>query len=240
MRSKVLPVILLVVAVASVLDAFHSSARKIARAQADAARLVRERDSLHAAVRERDRRQIALTAERDAHRAHADRLRDSVRIIERRRAERQVTLRHVRTVGALQDTLRAVFPELGDAGWGLATVPLDVADTLGIEVLLVPAWFAETFAIDRVNAESWWEQKDRLLTVDSLQRTVAQLQDSVTHLAQANRLAYETGYRAAYAGYQDLSQRYVTELKRPRVSLSAALGVVAAAGVGFVLGSVIR
>jgi uncharacterized protein YhaN len=240
MRSKVLVLVLLALVVASVLDSFRANAHEIARARAEAERLASERDSLHAAVRERDERQLALAAERDTHRAQANRLRDSVRAIERRRAQRHVTLRHLRTVGALQDTLRAVFPELGDERWGVTTVPLDDGDTLGIEVLVVPAWFGETFAIDHRNAESWRAQKDRLLTVDSLQRTVAQLQDSITHLEHANRLAYETGYRAAYAGYQDLSQRYVTELKRPRFSLSVALGVVAAAGVGFVLGSAIQ
>jgi hypothetical protein len=146
----------------------------------------------------------------------------------------------VRTVGALQDTLRAVFPELGEAGWGLATVPLDDGDTLGIEVLMVPAWFAETFAIDRANADSWREQKDGLLAVDSLQLRVAQLQDSVTTLERANRIAYETGYQAAYADYDDLSRRYVAELRKPRVTLGRTIGLVAAVGAGVVLGAVVR
>jgi uncharacterized protein YhaN len=240
MRKKILPVLLLVVAAAGVLDAFRSNAHEIARVRAHAERLATERDSLHAAVRERDERQSALAAQRDAHRAHADRLRDSVRALERRRADRQVTLRQVRTVGALQDTLLALFPELGDAGWGLATVPLDQVDTLGIEVLVVPAWFAETFAIDRVNAESWRGQQVRLVAVDSLQLRVVRLQDSIVALEHASRLAYDAGYRAAYAAHQDLTQRRVTELRTPRVTFGRTVGLVAAVGAGVLLGVVIR
>jgi hypothetical protein len=56
---------------------------------------------------------------------------------------------------ALQTRLRAAFPELGSAGWGLATLPFEEGDTLGLEYLLVPAWFAETFIIDHANAASW-------------------------------------------------------------------------------------
>lgn len=240
MRKRLVAAVMLGLAAASAYGTCTGTAKEIARVRADAARLANERNALHAAVRRRDARQNALVAERDAHRVAADRLRDSVLAIEQRRTERQLTLTHLRTVGALQDTLRAVFPELGEQGWGLATVPLDDGDTLGLEVLVVPAWFAQTFAIDRVNAESWRVQKDRLLAADSLQRTVALLHDSVTRLEHANRLAYEAGYEAAQLTYQDLSRRYVAELKKPRVTLGRTVGLVAAVGAGFVLGRAIR
>ena len=240
MRNKTIALILFALAAVSVINSFRANAGRIAQARADAARLARERDSLEAAVRERDENQAALAVERDAHRAEADRLRDSVHAIERRRAERQVTLRHVRTVGALQDTLRVVFPELGDAGWGLATVPLDDGDTLGLEMLVVPAWFAETFVIDRRNAESWRAQRDRLFEVDSLVALVVVLQDSVAALERASRLAFEAGYRGAYADYQDLSRRYVAELGKPRFTLGRTAGLLAAVGAGVVLGAVVR
>jgi uncharacterized small protein (DUF1192 family) len=240
MRSRHTALILLGLAGMSVYNSLFWNTGEIARVRADAERLAREHDSLQAAVRERDERQVALAFERDAFHADANRWRDSVRAVERRRAERQVTLRQVRTVGVLQDTLRAVFPELGETGWGLATVPLDAGDTLGLEVLLVPAWFAETLAIDRVNAESWRAQKDRLLAVDSLQLRVAQLQDSITQLERASRLAYASGYQAAYAAHQDLSGRYVAELRKPRVTLGRTVGLLAAVGAGVVLGVVVR
>lgn len=78
------------------------------------------------------------------------------------------------------------------------------------------------------------------VAVDSLALLVAALQDSIAWLEAAQGAAWAAGFEAAHAGYQDLSQRYVAEVRRPRFSLTSALGVVAAAGVGFVLGSVLH
>jgi len=104
---------------------------------------------------------------------------------------------------------------------------------------MVPAWFAETFVIDHANAESWRAQKDQLLAVDSLRLAVA-LQDSILTLQAANAQAYEAGYQAAYAGYRDLSGRYVAELKKPRIRLGSAIGILGAAGLGLVVGRAVR
>jgi hypothetical protein len=46
------------------------------------------------------------------------------------------------------------------------------------------------------------------------------------------RGAARAGDQAAYTGYQDLSKRYVAELKKPRIRLGSALGLLGAAGVG--------
>jgi len=163
-----------------------------------------------------------------------------VTALERRRTISQLAVRRLRTTGALVDRLRAVFPELGDTAWGLTTLPVGDGDTLGLEYLMVPAWFAETFIIDHANAASWRAQKERLLAADSLRLLAAALQDSVTSLAAANAAAYEKGYREAYGAYQDLSQRYVAELAKPRFELPSPLGLVAAAAVGLVVGRVLR
>ena len=56
---------------------------------------------------------------------------------------------------------------------------------------------------------------------------VTDLQDSVTRLDAANLRAHEAGYQAACAGYQDLSKRYVAELKQRRISLGRTVGLVA-------------
>jgi hypothetical protein len=214
--------------------------RAIREAQAAAATLTRQRDSLIAEVRRRDERQAALTLRRQTVEADANRYRDSVVALERRRAAAQLAVRELRTVGALQDRLRTTFPELGDSAWGLTTVSLGHGDTLGIESLVVPAWFAETFVIDHANAESWRAQKDQLLGVDSLRRTVVALQDSIVSLQAATTRAYEAGYQAAYTGYQELSNRHVAELERPRIRLGSTLGLLAAAGAGVVIGRAVR
>ncbi|HWP38187.1 MAG TPA: hypothetical protein VNL18_11610 [Gemmatimonadales bacterium] len=207
----------------------------IARAKAEAAALVSQRDSLVAVVERREREQAALTLRIETQEAAAVRLRDSVDALERRRAATQLTVRRIRATGALIERLRSTFPELADSAWGLTTVPLDARDTIGIEYLMVPAWFAETFVIDHANAESWRAQKDQLLAVDSLRLVVASLQDSVLALETANTRAYEAGYQAAYAAYQDISGRYVAELKKPRITLGRSFGLIAAAGAGFLL-----
>jgi uncharacterized protein YlxW (UPF0749 family) len=212
---------------------------KVAQVRAEAARLERQRDSLMSVVRERTHRQAALAIERQAQETAANRLRDSVTALEQRRAAEQLTVRQIHTVGALQDRLRAAFPELGDSAWGLTTLPMEDGDTLGLEYLLVPAWFAETFVIDHANAASWREQKDQLIAVDSLRLVVTALQDTVTRLEAANAHAYRTGYQAAYAGYQDLTQRYVAELKKPRIRLASAVGLLGAVGAGLVIGRAI-
>lgn len=222
--------------ITGLVNALAGNRQAIAEVRADAARLQTQRDSLLAEVRDRERRQAALTLERNSHEALATRLRDSVTALERRRADAQLTVRRIRTAGVLLDRLRATFPELGDSAWGLTRLPLEPGDTLGLEYLLVPAWFVETFIIDHANAASWRAQKHRLLAVDSLWLVVTALQDSVTRLVAANAAAYHTGYQAAHAGYEDLSRRYVAELRRPRIPLrSAALGLLGAAAAGAVI-----
>lgn len=238
-QMTLIALMVVIVAVLLFVNSFGRRGEAIAEARAEATRLVQERDSLVAAVEERDREQSALISEREALEAQAADLRQSVVQLERRRAQRQLTVRQIRTVGALQERLRAAFPELGESAWGLTTVPLEGGDTLGLEYLLVPAWFAETFVIDRSNAASWRTQKDQLLAVDSLRLVVSVLQDSVTALEAANRDAYEAGYQTAYANYQDLSRRYVAELNKPRIKLPSVIGIVGAAGIGVVIGRAI-
>ncbi len=64
--------------------------------------------------------------------------------------------------------------------------------------------------------------------------------DPVTRLHAANVAAYATGYGTAYAGYQDLSRRYIAELNKPRITLGRSIGLIAAIGAGFVLGAVVH
>ncbi len=56
----------------------------------------------------------------------------------------------------------------------------------------------------------------------------------------ANAAAYATGYGTAYASHQDLTRRYIAELKKPRIRLPSIVGFVGAGGVGLVVGRVIR
>jgi len=59
-------------------------------------------------------------------------------------------------------------------------------------------------------------------------------------MAVATATAYRTGYQVAYARYQDLSQRYVAELRKPRISLSSTARILFVAGAGVVIGRLTR
>jgi hypothetical protein len=58
-------------------------------------------------------------------------------------------------------------------------------------------------------------------------------------LEAANASAYEAGYQAAYAGYRDLSERYIAELNKPRIRLPSAIARLGAAGIGVLVGRVV-
>jgi hypothetical protein len=111
--------------------------------------------------------------------------------------------------------LEATFPEMARSNWGITSIPFEPGDTLGIEYFLIPAWFTETFIIDHENAESWREQKDKLLAVDSLRVQVVALQDSIATLHALNTLALQTGYDNSSTEYRELSTRYIAELRKP-------------------------
>jgi hypothetical protein len=222
-----------------VLGAFGNREREIARVTAQATQLEAERDSISAVVDSSTRVQAALRSERDTRAAEAAVLRDSVATLEHERQAGQLTVRAMRRTADLEAKLADAFPEIAASQWGVTTIPLDARDTLGIEYVLFPAWFTETFVIDHRNAESWRAQRDRLLLVDSLGLAVTALQDSITRLEAANRAAFEAGYQHAVNSHQDLTARYVAELRKPRFSLGSTVGLLAAAGLGFVVGTAI-
>jgi hypothetical protein len=62
----------------------------------------------------------------------------------------------------------------------------------------------------------------------------------VARLEAANANAYRAGYEATYAGYQDLSARYVAQLRRPRITVGRTIELIVAAGAGFLLGGVVQ
>ena len=237
---KALPLVAAIAAIAMIAWLAGGNRQAIARARAESVALATQRDSVLSVVAQRETERVQLAARADSFQTEAQALRDSIGRMEQERAEAQRGVRRIRTVGALQARLRQAFPELGPGGWGVTTVPVHQGDTIGIEYLMVPAWFAETFVIDHQNAESWRAQKDRLLAVDSLRVVVATLQDSITHLEVAKRLAYEAGYQAAFTSYQDLAKRHIAELRKPQIRLASTVWMLGAAGAGLLIGRLVR
>jgi len=237
---KALPLLAAIAAIAMIAWLAGGNRQAIARARAESVALATQRDSVLSVVAQRETERAQLAARADSFQTEAQALRDSIGRMEQERAEAQRGVRRIRTVGALQARLRQAFPELGPGGWGVTTVPVHQGDTIGIEYLMMPAWFAETFVIDHQNAESWRAQKDRLLAVDSLRVVVATLQDSITHLEVAKRLAYEAGYQAAFTSYQDLAKRHIAELRKPQIRLASTVWMLGAAGAGLLIGRLVR
>ncbi|MBI2403214.1 MAG: hypothetical protein HYW06_05780 [Gemmatimonadetes bacterium] len=94
-------------------------------------------------------------------------------------------------------------------------------------------------ALARAEAAQLTHQRDSLVTgVRRRDQAQTALQvERETHEAAAE--AYQGGYRTAYATYQDLSKRHIAELKKPRIRLRSALGLLGAVGVGAVVGRAI-
>ncbi|MHC4109047.1 MAG: hypothetical protein ACYSTY_13290 [Planctomycetota bacterium] len=239
--AKVSPLTVFLLFTIVFLLARTQSQQEIARVKLEAERLAAARDSIANIVTANQVIQARLRRERDDSEAAAALLQDVVTVLERERKNAQLTVRTISQTAELQLRLQQTFPELAAASWGVTTLPLDAGDTLGLEYFLVPAWFSETFIIDHQNAAAWREQKDQLLAVDSLRLQVVALQDSITRLEAQNAVALQTGYNDALLSCQDLSQRYVAQLSKPRFSLGSTFGLcLGAAGAGLVVGTVIR
>jgi hypothetical protein len=211
--------------------------QEIARVKLEAEQLRAEKDSIEQVVARHTETQARLAEQRDEKEVQVALLRELVTHLERESRAGQLTVRRITKTSALQSRLEQTFPELAAAHWGVTNIPFDTSDTLGIEYFLIPAWFTETFIIDHQNALLYEQQKHKLFAVDSLQRQIASLGDSLLILEEGKTLALQAGYSNAFLGYQGLSERYIAELRKPRFSLGSTVGVcLGAAGLGAAVG----
>lgn len=233
--------ILLMVAV-SYLTARFVDRKEIQRVQEEAARLRITRDSIQAAVRVRDSLEREFEGIVTRFQDQGDRLRTQVAEAERDRAAAQLTVRQLRRKEDLQGRLRRTYPEMAASDWGVTEV-FNEQEHVSIEYLLIPLWFSETFIIEHQNAESWRAQRDKLLLVDSLQRQVTVLQDSIVNLEHANRLAFQQGLDSTLAKYEDLNREYISLLEKPpqvKFGLPSWGSILVSAAAGVVLGTQIK
>ncbi len=214
---------------------------EVAQVQAELNRLETERDSIRALVAINAELQESLRKTIGRKESEAESLRDRVADLEQQRIDHALTVRNIRKTSDLEARLESTFPEMASSSWGVTKIPFEPGDTLGIEYLVVPVWFAETFIIDHQNAESWLEQKDKLIGVDSLRAVVTAFQDSVATLREQNVLALQAGYDNASSACRDISTRYIAELRKPRMSIGSTVGLcVGAAGAGAVIATLVN
>jgi hypothetical protein len=209
---------------------------KIHAAELEMEQLRSMRDSLLTVVSFRDSLELLIGEQISSKKDEAEVLRQEVNRLEDERKEKQFTVRSLRKKEDLQNKFRETFPEVANSDWGVTEV-FNEKYGVGIEYLLIPLWFNETFIIDHNNSKLYQAQKDKLLLVDSLNQFVIVLQDSVLVLEKLNRKAYEEGYNIAYAKYEDLNKDYINELQKGKIDWGLqAAGFVGGGIIGVLIG----
>lgn len=238
MRKLVL--MLAVAALAAALLHLAGDRQALARARADKARLAAQRDTLLAIAGASERERANLATQRTAHERTIALLLDSIAALDAHRTALRLSVREIRTSGALLERLRTTFPEPGPSGFALATLPLPDGDTLGLEYLLVPAFFAETFLLDHHDAEIWRREKDHFAAAHASSAEITTLQDSIARLLEREATAYRAGYDTAYESYLRLWERYRAELAKPRIKRGSLLAFILGAGTGMLAAELIH
>ncbi|HSP88978.1 MAG TPA: hypothetical protein VLN45_12655, partial [Ignavibacteriaceae bacterium] len=184
----------------------------------------------------RDSLQLMIGEQISSKKDEAEVLRQEVNRLEDVRKDKQFTVRNLRKKEDLQNKFEETFPEVANSEWGVTEV-FNEQYGVGIEYLLIPLWFNETFIIDHNNSKLYQQQKDKLLLVDSLNQFVIVLQDSVLVLEKLNHQAYENGYNTAYVKYEDLNQKYISELQKGKIDWGLqAAGFVGGGIIGVLIG----
>lgn len=209
---------------------------KIHAAELEMEKMRSMRDSLQTVVAYRDSLENLIEGEISSKKDEAEVLRQQVYRLEEERKEKQFTVRSLRKKEDLQNKFKETFPEVANSDWGVTEV-FNEQHGVGIEYLLIPLWFNETFIIDHNNSKLYQAQKDKLLLVDSLNQFVIILQDSVLVLEKLNRKAYEDGYNIAYVKYEDLNEKYINELQKGKIDWTLqAAGFVGGGIIGVLIG----
>jgi hypothetical protein len=216
--------------------------RRIARAEFEAEILRTQRDSILRVVAINDSLQRELSFVRTSMETEATRLLGRIEELENERVSNQLSVRRLRRTEDLRTRIESTFPEMAASQWGVTEV-FDEANGVGVEYLLVPLWFSETFIIDHQNSLAFRTQVDTFRVLDGLRQQISQLQDSVFTLERSSRDAYRTGFDAAYTQYMALNREYIDELKRPRFDLGVPGGIatmLGSFGAGALMHSVVR
>ena len=216
--------------------------RKIARAEFEAEMLRTQRDSIMRVVAINDSLQRELSVVRTTMEAEAGRLLARIDELESERVANQLSVRRLRRTDDLRARIETTFPEMAASQWGVTEV-FDEANGVGIEYLMVPLWFSETFLIDHQNSLAFQTQVDTFRVLDGLRQQITQLQDSVLILERSSRTAYQNGYDTAFARYEALNREYIDQLRRPRFNLGVPGGIatmLGSFGAGALLTTVVR
>ena len=233
MAKNLTTIVIIIAVVIVILFAYFGglwqNKEKIHQIELEKERLHSYSDSLYTVVSYRDSIEKMLKDQIMTHKIEAEGLREKVVTLEEERKENQIDVRRMRKEKDLLEKFEKTFPEIALSDWGVT----EIVNENGFEnkFLVLPLWFNETFIIDHQNALSYLAQRDTLIQLDSLNQVVITLQDSVIILETLNRKAFEEGFNVALMRYDELSDEYISELKKGKVSLEWSIVGVAAAGV---------
>jgi hypothetical protein len=240
MSNKIFTIVVILGIIIAILFAYFGgywqNKDKIQAAQLEMEKLRSQRDSLKTVVAYRDSLSGMIEDQIDMKENEADLLREEVLRLEEDRKNQQLTVRNIRKKESLQKKFQETFPEVANSDWGVTEV-FNEQFGVGVEYLLVPVWFSETFIIDHKNSLSYRAQKDSLLLLDSLNQFVILLKDSVIVLERLNREAFEVGYDSAYTQYEELYEKYIDELQKGNIDWGwQAAGIVGGGVIGILIG----
>lgn len=233
MAKNLSTILIIIVAVLLIIFAFFGglwqNKEKIHQVELEKERLHSYSDSLYTVVSYRDSIEKILKDQIMTHKMETEGLREKVESMEEERKDNQIDVRRMRKEKDLLEKFEKTFPEIALSDWGVT----EIVNENGFvnKFLVLPLWFNETFIIDHQNALSYLAQRDTLLQLDSLNQVVIALQDSVITLETLNRKAFEEGFNVALVRYDELSDEYISELKKGKVSLEWSLVGAAAVGV---------
>lgn len=205
-------VIAVLLAVAfSYMLAWSSNKDQIAQLKLDLQAAEAQRDSIHQAVATKDIRIASLEGEVATKESAAELLRARVRQLENQRQSQQREIRALRTIDSLSAKFQATYPEVAE----LVFVSEVQVEGLGIDYLLVPVWFAETFFLEHEDAQNYRAQRNLLQNVDGLQQEISGLQNEVIGLEREKNLLFQQGYDKAFALYNTCNTDLRTHLATP-------------------------
>jgi hypothetical protein len=220
--------------------AYRSSAEALHRVEMEAAALRAQRDSIRAVANLRDSLRTVITATTDSLRQRTDSLRLSVARIEAGREAAERAVWHLRDSDATERAFREAYPEFAPA----MRVTEYQQDPNGpaLNYLMLPTNTARSFIVYRLRADSLELVRDSLLLLDTLNVAVIGLKDSVITLTRLNEDAFRIGFDSASAAFERLRADFETLARKPRLGFNVPTlgGMLAALGVGFVVGFVVH
>ena len=219
--------------------AYRSSAEAIHRVEMEAAALRAQRDSIRAVANLRDSLRTVITATTDSLRQRTDSLRLSVARIEAGREAAERAVWHLRDSDATERAFREAYPEFAPA---MRVTQYQDPGGPVLNYLMLPTNTTRSFIVYRLRADSLELVRDSLLLLDTLNVAVIGLKDSVITLTRLNEDAFRIGFDSASAAFERLRAEFETLARKPRLGFNVPTlgGMLAALGVGFVVGFVVH